>query len=121
MVIILAHLIGVYGAYHFGDELIKQIPVVLTLFVLSYLLYWLEFPLALAIVYPVVISYYNVLLFHKLMQLRNIRITALAMIGVGWIATSAANAIALEHQLWVAVGVLGIFSLVYPFYFRRVA
>ena len=121
MVIILAHLIGVYGAYHFGDELIKQIPVVLTLFVLSYLLYWLEFPLALAIVYPVVISYYNVLLFHKLMQLRNIRITALAMIGVGWIATSAANTIALEQQLWVAVGELGIVSLVYPFYFRRVA
>lgn len=121
VVIIVSHLIGVYGAYHFGDELLKQTPVVLGLFVMSYLLYWLEFPLLLAIVYPIVISYYNVLVFHKLMQLRNIRVTALAMIGVGWIATSAANAIALQHQLWIAVSVLGIFSLVYPFYFRRIS
>jgi hypothetical protein len=121
VVIIVSHLIGVYGAYHFGDELLKQIPVVLGLFVMSYLLYWLEIPLLLAIVYPIVISYYNVLVFHKLMQLRNIRVTALAMIGVGWIATSAANAIALQHQLWIAVSVLGIFSLLYPFYFRRIS
>jgi hypothetical protein len=75
----------------------------------------------LAIVYPIVISYYNVLVFHKLMQLRNIRVTALAMIGIGWIATSAANAIALEHQLWIALSVLGLFSLLYPFYFRRIS
>jgi beta-carotene 15,15'-dioxygenase len=122
VVIIVSHLIGVYGAYHFGDELIRQTPFVLGLFVvMSYLLYWLEIPLALAIVYPIVISYYNVLVFHKLMQLRNIRVTALAMIGIGWIATSAANAIALEHQLWIALSVLGLFSLLYPFYFRRIS
>ncbi|HEX5328710.1 hypothetical protein [Sulfuricurvum sp.] len=120
-VIIVSHLIGVYGAYHFGDELIKQIPLVLGLFVVSYLFYWLEIPLALAIVYPVVISYYNVLLFHKLMQLRNVRVIALSMVGVGWIATSAANAIAIEHQLWIAAAVLGVFSLVVPFYFRRIS
>jgi len=120
VVIIVSHLIGVYGAYHFGDELIKQTPIVLGLFVTSYILYWLEMPLALAVVYPIVISYYNVLLFHKMMQLRNIRVIALAMIGVGWIATSAANALALQHQLWIAVGVLGLFSLLYPFYFRRI-
>lgn len=120
-VIIVSHLVGVYGAYHFGDELSKQIPLVLGLFVVSYLFYWLEIPLALAIVYPVVISYYNVLLFHKLMQLRNVRVTALSMIGIGWIATSAANAIAIEHQLWIAAVVLGVFSLVIPFYFRRIS
>lgn len=121
VVIIVSHLIGVYGAYHFGDELMRQIPIVLALFISSYLLYWLEMPLMLAVVYPVVISYYNVLLFHKLMQLRNIRIVALAMIGVGWIATSVANGIALENHLWIAAGVLGLFSLLYPFYFRRIS
>ena len=120
LLIIASHLVGVYAAYYFGDELLKQIPVVLGLFIVSYILYWLEKPIGLAIVYPIAISYYNVLVFHKLIQLRNIRVIALAMIGVGWIATSAANAIALEHQLWIAVTVLGVFSLLFPFYFRRV-
>jgi len=120
LLIIASHLVGVYAAYHFGDELLKQIPVILGLFIVSYILYWLEKPIGLAIVYPIAISYYNVLVFHRLIQLRNIRVTALSMVGVGWIATSAANAIALEHQLWIAVAVLGIFSLLYPFYFRRV-
>jgi hypothetical protein len=43
------------------------------------------------------------------------------MIGVGWIATSVANAVALAHQIWIAVLVLGIFTLVYLFYLRRVS
>jgi beta-carotene 15,15'-dioxygenase len=120
LLIIFFHLLGVYTAYHFGDELLRQIPMVLGLFIVSYLLYWLEMALVLAMVYPFVISYYNVLLFHKLMQIRNIRVTALSMIGIGWVATSSANAIALGDQLWIAAGVLGIFSLLYPFYFRRV-
>ena len=121
LLIILFHLLGVYAAFHFGNELLQQIPIVLGLFIVSYLLYWLEMPIALAMVYPFVISYYNVLLFHKLMQIRNVRVIALSMIGIGWVATSAANGLALEHQLWVAAGVLGGFSLLYPFYFRRIS
>ncbi len=120
-VIILFHLIGVYAAFHIRSELFQQIPVILGLFIVSYLLYWLKMPLVLAIVYPFVISYYNVLVFHKLIQTRNVRMIALLMVGVGWVATSLANALALEHYLWVAAGVLGLFSLLYPFYFRRVS
>lgn len=119
-IIIASHLLGVYLAYRYGDELLGQTPVILVLFGLSYLLYWLREPLFLSIVYPIVISYYNVLLFHKLIRLGDIRIIALSMIGVGWIAASAANGIALHHQLWIAVFVLGAFAVIYPFYFRRV-
>jgi beta-carotene 15,15'-dioxygenase len=119
LLIILSHLVGVYAAFHFGDEILKQIPLVLSFFVMSYLLYWMQIPLGLALVYPFVISYYNVLLFHKLIQIRNVRVIALLMVGVGWVATSAANAVALEHYLWIAATVLGVFCVVYPFYFRR--
>ncbi len=121
VVIIVFHLIGVYAAFHVRSDLFVQIPFVLGLFITGYLLYWLQMPLALAIVYPFVISYYNVLVFHKLIQIRNVRMIGLLMLGVGWISTSAANALALEHYLWIAAGVLGAFSLLYPFYFRRIS
>lgn len=119
--IIAFHLLGVYLAYRYGDELLGQTPVILVMFGLSYWLYWMEEPLLLAVIYPIVISYYNVLLFYKLIRMGDIRIIAFSMIGVGWIAASAANGIALHQQLWIAVLVLGLFALVYPFYFRRIS
>ena len=119
LLIINSHLLGVYLAYRYGTELTKQSRIILTMFLLSYMFYGLKIPLLLSIIYPVVISYYNVLLFQALIRLADIRLIGLSMVGVGWIATSAANAIALEHQLWIAIIVLGAFSLLYPFYFRR--
>ena len=119
--IITFHLLGVYLAFRYGDELLSQTPVILVMFGLSYWLYWMEEPLLLAVVYPIVISYYNVLLFYKLIRMGDIRIIAFSMIGVGWIAASAANGIALHQQLWIAVIVLGLFALLYPFYFRRIS
>lgn len=119
LLIINSHLLGVYLAYRYGTELTKQSRIILTLFLLSYMFYGLKIPLLLSIIYPVVISYYNVLLFQALIRLADIRLIGLSMVGVGWIATSAANAIALEHQLWIVVIVLGAFALLYPFYFRR--
>lgn len=119
--IIASHLIGVFLAYRYGKELMNQTPIILGLFLLSYTLYWVKEPIALAIIYPIAISYYNVLLFKALIRLADIRLIGLSMIGVGWIATSIANAIALEHQLWIAAVVLGVFTLIVPFYFRRIS
>lgn len=119
LLIINSHLLGVYLAYRYGTDLMKQSRIILTLFLLSYMFYGLKIPLLLSIVYPVVISYYNVLLFQALIRLADIRRIGLSMVGVGWIATSAANGIAFEHQLWIAIIVLGSFALLYPFYFRR--
>lgn len=119
--IITSHLAGVYLAYRYGSSLIRQGWIVWLLFVLSYTLYYFHQLIGLAIVYPIIISYYNVLLFRTLIEMRDIRLLGLAMVGVGWIAASAANAVALYHQLWIVALALGLFSLVYPFYFRRVS
>lgn len=121
LLIITSHSAGVYLAYRYGKSLVRQGWTVWVLFILSYALYYVDQPLGLAIVYPVVISYYNVLLFRTLVEMRDVRLIALAMVGIGWIAASAANAVALYHQLWIAAAALGMFSLVYPFYFRRVS
>lgn len=119
--IIASHLFGVFLAYRYGSGLFPQTRVILILFLLSYLFYWVREPIALAVIYPIIISYYNVLLFQALIRLADIRLIGLSMVGVGWVATSAANGIALEHQLWVAAGILGFVALLYPFYFRRIS
>jgi hypothetical protein len=120
LLIIVSHLSGVFLAYRYGNELIRQTRIIWILFAFSYLFYWFKEPIALAVIYPIVISYYNVLLFQALIRLADIRLIGLSMVGVGWIATSAANAVALEHQLWVAIGILGLAALIYPFYSRRI-
>ncbi|MBN2869702.1 MAG: hypothetical protein JXK04_01965 [Campylobacterales bacterium] len=119
VLIITSHLFGVYLAYRYGHELLSQTCVIWMLFAVSYLLYWTREPILLSIAYPVVISYYNVLLFQKLISMRDVRLIAFSMIGVGWFAASAANGVALEHQLWIAAAVLGLFALGYPFLGRR--
>ncbi len=119
LLIIASHLLGVYLAYRYGRELLSQTGVIWGLFALSYLLYGLKQPVALAVVYPIVISYYNVLLFQKMVAMRDIRLIALSMIGVGWIAASAPNGVALGDRLWIAAAILGAFALVYPIYRRK--
>lgn len=119
VLIITSHLFGVFLAYRYGHELLSQTRVIWALFAVSYLFYWIKQPVLLSVVYPIVISYYNVLLFQKLIGMKDIRLIALSMIGVGWVAASAANGVALEHQLWIAAVVLGLFALVYPFIIRR--
>lgn len=121
VLIIVSHLAGVYLAYRYGENLKRQGWVIWTLFVVSYALYYIHYPLGLAVVYPIVISYYNVLLFRTLIAMHNIRHIAIAMVGVGWVAASAANAVALYHQLWVAVAALAVYIVVYPSNFRRVS
>jgi beta-carotene 15,15'-dioxygenase len=121
LLIITSHLSGVFLAYRYGGELMSQTRVILILFLLSYTFYWLREPIPLAVIYPFVISYYNVLLFQALIRLADIRLIGLSMVGVGWIATSVANGIALGHQLWIATGILGFVALLYPFYFRRIS
>lgn len=118
-VIIFTHLIGVYLAYRQKKGLLANSYLIVGMFISCYLLYYLQEPIWLAIIYPITISYYNVLLFEKLIRIRDIRIIALMMLGVGWAASSAANLIALEHQLWIAVTLLGVFSLVYPILQRK--
>ncbi len=119
-IIIPAHLIGVVLAYRYSGEFMKQTRIILSLLILSYALYWLKEPILLSVIYPVVISYYNVFLFQALIRLANIRLIALSMIGVGWIASSIANGLAIEHRFWIAAVVLGIFGIMYSINYRRI-
>ena len=118
-VIVASHMVGVFWAYRQKGELLSQSYLIWGMFAFSYLLYRLEEPLLLAIVYPVVISYYNVMVFQALIRMGDIRLIGLSMIGIGWLATSAANVVALTHRIWVAEVLLGIFILIYSLYGRK--
>jgi len=118
--IICTHLIGVYLAYRQNRGLLENSYIILGMFATSYFLYYLQQPIWLAIVYPIAISYYNVLLFEKIISIVDIRIIAFTMLGVGWMASSAANLIALEHQLWIAVALLSFFAVVHPILQRKI-
>jgi len=121
LLIIVSHLAGVFLAYRTRGALLSRTRIIWVLFMISYLFYWLKIPVALAVIYPIVISYYNVLLFQSLIRIGDIRTIALSMVGVGWIAASVANAVALQQQLWIGAAALGVFSVVYPFYRRRIS
>lgn len=120
VLIILSHLLGIYGALVTRHSLIHNTPLILGLFFLSYIAYYTHQTIILAIVYPIVISYYNVLLFKELTQLGEVRIIAWAIVGVGWCAASVANAVALTHHIGIVALLLGVLAALYPFYFRRI-
>jgi len=106
LLVIAAHLFGVYLAYRFGKSLQESHWIIFGLFVASYGMYYASSALGLAIIYPIAISYYNVLLFSKLIEMHDIRLIGISMVGVGWIATSIANLIALDQMLWIAAIIL---------------
>jgi len=93
--IIFSHLLGVVAALIYGKALMRSSWIILGLFIVSYGVYYAHYPIVLAVIYPVTISYYNVLLFRELTHMKNIRVIGITMVGVGWSASSAANLIAL--------------------------
>lgn len=106
LLIITSHLFGIFLAYRYGKTLRESRWIIWGLFVVSYGMYYTQQGIILAVIYPVAISYYNVLLFSKLIEMHDIRFIAMAMVGVGWMATSLANLLALNHLLWIAAVIL---------------
>ena len=68
LLISLSHLVGLLVGYLFV-EYKQNNRLILSLFALSYLLFWFNQPYLLAIVYPIVISYYNVIILKQFMTL----------------------------------------------------
>lgn len=94
-VIILFHIIGLLSAYFIDIPKSKEHIYISLAFLVSYVLYYLEFPFLLAIVYPFTISYYNVVVFTTLTHEMSLSKLAYIMIFVGWIASGFGLVIAL--------------------------
>lgn len=106
--IALFHVIGVFSALYFKIEKNQKSLLIISLFALSYLFYFLREGFILSIIYPVVISYYNVVILQTIVK-KDFRTITFYMIAIGWIASGAGLFVALANLiLFVPIVLLAI-------------
>lgn len=96
--IALFHVIGVVCALYFKIDKNQKELFIITLFALSYLFYFLREAFVLALVYPFVISYYNVVILQTIVK-KDFRTITFYMIAIGWMASGAGLFVAIEHLI----------------------
>jgi len=110
--IISFHILGVIVALFYKMRKREKEFFILSLFALSYLLFFLQEALLLSVVYPFVISYYNVVILQNLTKVKDFRMIALSMIFIGWIASGAGLLVALENLI-IFVPIIFLGAIVY--------
>jgi beta-carotene 15,15'-dioxygenase len=92
------HMIGIIGAFYLKLGKSQKELLILSLFSLSYLLYFLHEALLLSIIYPFVISYYNIVILQTLIK-KDFKTISIYMVFIGWIASGAGLFVALENLI----------------------
>ena len=96
--IALFHMVGVFSALYFKIEKNQKSLLIISLFALSYLFYFLREGFILSIIYPVVISYYNVVILQTIVK-KDFRTITFYMIFIGWMASGAGLFVALANLI----------------------
>ena len=96
--IALFHVVGVFSALFFRIDQNQKGLFILTLFTLSYLFYFLREGFILSIVYPFVISYYNVVILQTISK-KDFKTITFYMIGIGWMASGAGLFVAITNLI----------------------
>ncbi len=111
--IALFHIIGVFTAIKWQMQKNQKELFIIMLFALSYLFYFLQESFILSLVYPFVISYYNVVILQTLIK-KDLKTIALYMIFIGWFASGAGLFTALESlTLFVpSIFLISIFKII---------
>jgi hypothetical protein len=111
--IALFHIIGVFTAIRWQLQKNHKELFIIMLFALSYLFYFLQESFILSLIYPFVISYYNVVILQTLIK-KDLKVIALYMIFIGWFASGAGLFTALESlTLFVpSIFLISIFKII---------
>ncbi|MFA9372961.1 MAG: hypothetical protein ACERKK_02275 [Poseidonibacter sp.] len=105
------HLLGIVLAFKLQlQKNLKELFIII-LFALCYFFYFLNEALILSIVYPIVISYYNVVILQTLIH-KNIKTLSIYMVFIGWFASGAGLFIALEHLILFVPIIFIIFLII---------
>jgi hypothetical protein len=112
--IVFFHILGVIAAFSYKIERVQKELLILSLFAFSYLLFFLQEALLLSIVYPFVISYYNVVILQNLIKVKEFKMIAVSMIFIGWIASGAGLLVALENLI-IFVPIVFLGAIVHMF------
>ena len=94
--IMIFHIIGLMSAFFIRTKELNQHLIIAMLFVVSYALAYADIPIALAMVYPFVISYYNVVVFSALTKEMSLKKLSCMMVFIAWIASGIGLALALS-------------------------
>lgn len=97
--IALFHIVGVVAALTLRLEKNQKELFIIILFALSYLFYFLREGFILSLIYPFVISYYNVIILQTIIK-KDFKTICLYMIFIGWIASGAGLFVALENLIF---------------------
>lgn len=97
--IMIFHIIGLISAYFIRVKELNQHLIIALLFVVSYALSYLEMPIALAMIYPFAISYYNVIVFSVLTKEMSLNKLSFMMVFIAWIASGIGLALALSKLI----------------------
>lgn len=110
--IILFHLLGVVAAISIKVEYSLKALFISLLFVVSYLFYFMHEALLLSVVYPFVISYYNIVILQSLIKVKSLKSIGFFMVFIGWMASGAGLMIALQGFIqYVPILILTILFL----------
>lgn len=105
------HLLGIVLAFKLQlQKNLKELFIII-LFALCYFFYFLNEALLLSIVYPIVISYYNVVILQTLIH-KNLKTLSIYMIFIGWFASGTGLFIALEHLILFVPIIFIIFLII---------
>jgi hypothetical protein len=96
--IIFFHLLGIVLALYIKASHRHKEIFAFVLFGLSYLLYFMQETTLLAAVYPIVISYYNVLILQTLVQ-KKLKDIGFSMVFIAWLASGAGLVVALYGMI----------------------
>lgn len=96
--IALFHIIGIIVALNFKIEKNKKEFLIIILFALSYLFYFLREAFILSLIYPFIISYYNVAILQTILK-KDLKTISFYMIFIGWIASGGGLFVALENLI----------------------
>ena len=110
--IALFHVIGLVCALYFKIDKNQNELFILILFALSYLLYFLREGFILSMIYPFVISYYNVVILQSIRN-KDFRTISFFMIFIGWMASGSGLFVALTNMIFIVpiIILLAIFKV----------
>ncbi|MGJ0311201.1 hypothetical protein [Aliarcobacter cryaerophilus] len=110
--IALFHVIGLVCALYFKIDKNQNELFILILFAFSYLLYFLREGFILSMIYPFVISYYNVVILQSIRN-KDFRTISFFMIFIGWMASGSGLFVALTNMIFIlpVVILLAIFKV----------
>ena len=108
--IALFHIIGLVAALYFKIEKNQKELLIVILFAFSYLFYFLQEGFILSLVYPFVISFYNIVILQTLIK-KDLKTLCVYMVFIGWIASGAGLFTALEN-LTLFVPLIFLISLI---------